>query len=163
MSASSVPADLRTPSGRPLPGNGFDGGALVESFKVCAAHTGDVPLEELCNGMEQLRRIVLTLGSAFGIASSDITEKIETLGKRMADIRAMGPLTAAGEGATTPAYSAAAPRLTVQCACCCQHRAQKSGCCERLQQLQLLLLWRRSIADPHVPCPALSRSFFLHL
>lgn len=115
MPDSTAPADLRTSSGRPLPGNGFDGDALVASFKVCAAHTGDVPLEELCNGMEQLRRIVLTLGSAFGIASSDITEKIETLGKRMADIRAMGALSPPGEGTSTPAYSASSPRLTVQC------------------------------------------------
>lgn len=36
----------------------------------------------------QLRRMVLTLGSAFSIASTDITEKLDTLTKRIADIEA---------------------------------------------------------------------------
>jgi hypothetical protein len=96
--------------------NPFDGDKLLAAFSECKKYTGDVPMEPFCQGMEQLRRIVLTLGSAFAIASNDITEKLETLAKRQADLKNAGrPMQPAVLGDDGLPYDTTNARNTVQC------------------------------------------------
>ena len=109
----------------------LDPDILLSAFSECRASTGDVPLAALAAGMDQLRRIVLTLGSAFGIASSDITEKVETLNARIQDIKTCGrtlqpPIAGAK---VAPAYDPTTARATVQCAslACCRAPPERAA------------------------------------
>lgn len=107
----------RVHSSRKAVNMSFNPDELLSAFGDCNRFLGDVPMSAFMDGMEQLRRIVLTLGSAFGIASSDITEKLETLAKRVADLEAAGrPIEPPKPGAASVPYSPAAARVTVQCA-----------------------------------------------
>ena len=60
----------------------FDASRLVSLFQQCAATYTDIPIQPFIEGCLEIRKIVGVLGSAFGIAANDISQKCEVLGQR---------------------------------------------------------------------------------
>lgn len=55
---------------------------LVDKFRTCSSYTRDIPIEDFLQGCEEVKKIVYSLGTAFTIASADITEKVGVLRER---------------------------------------------------------------------------------
>ena len=66
----------------------FSAERLVVLFKICAENRDDIPVHEFVEGCTEIKKIVKSLGSAFGIAASDITEKCKVLNLRLGEINA---------------------------------------------------------------------------
>lgn len=68
---------------------GIDPDALVGAWATCRQSKHDIPLAAFMTGCEEVKKIIMTLGSAMSIASSDITEKVGILQKRLDDLKVL--------------------------------------------------------------------------
>ena len=91
----------------------FSAEKLVIHFEVCARNSTDIPIADFVDGCSEIRKIVLNLGSAFGLASSDISEKASILRTRLAEMSAAEASTAAVDYGTSSPSTPSFP-LTLQ-------------------------------------------------
>lgn len=85
----------------------MDPEVLVNSWQNCFNNLKDVPISDFVVGSTQIKNIVYTLGSAFGIASSDITEKCAIMTERLKELEAL--IAAGGEVGTAAAAPGTKP------------------------------------------------------
>ena len=62
--------------------SGFDASRLVQLFQQCNGSVTDIPIPAFIDGCLEIRKIVGVLGSAFGIAANDISQKCGVLNQR---------------------------------------------------------------------------------